>query len=246
MRDEIHVWRADLEAVSSQRELYERTLSPDEQVRARRFYFGQDRNRFVARRGILRKLLANYLSLQANEVQFNYQTYGKPALGPHYGERALEFSCSWSAAMGIYAFCIDSEIGVDLERIRECPDMIEVAESFFTRAEKTLILSTPQRKAKELFYTCWTCKEAFVKALGQGLRYPLYEFEVPLAEEEGEAFGSLRGNRAEIKGWSILKFKPAPNFLAALAIRKGPWKVSWWQFQGQETSGRLKVLTIGC
>ena len=75
-RDEVHLWRARLIPTPALRE----TLSPAEWIRAERYHFERDRERFIAARGLLRSILASYLKLDPRELSFSCGPHGKPEM----------------------------------------------------------------------------------------------------------------------------------------------------------------------
>jgi 4'-phosphopantetheinyl transferase len=215
--DEIHIWcaRLDEQRVSQ----FQSLLSGDERIRAERFHFEKDRERFIIRRGILRTLLGGYSGVGANRLQFCYGKNGKPALADEFGKGKICFNSSSSEGSAIYAFTRDSEIGVDIEYMRDIPEMAQIAERIFSVKEKALFLTLPESRRKEAFFKWWTCKEAFIKAIGEGLSYPLDEIDVLLAPDEPAKLLRIEGNSEAASRWSIQDLRPASGFAAAVAIK---------------------------
>ncbi len=147
---EVHLWRAQLTPTDAIRA----TLSPDDLRRAERFHFERDRERFIASRGIQRRVLSQYLGTDAHEVQFEAGPFGKPQLP---GDTTLRFNLSHSADLMLLAVTHAREIGVDVE-------FMKTNVPFETLAD---LLPASQRAWK--FYDVWTCTEAQLKANGVGL-----------------------------------------------------------------------------
>ena len=228
--DEIHVWRASLDQSISQSRRLRKILSMDERIRAERFHFEQDRKRFIVGRGILRTILGRYLNEEPDRLQFCYGKHGKPELPDTFGKRAILFNMSDSEGLALYAFTRYHEIGVDIEHIREISDMDQIAESFFSLRENAVFCSIPKDKKKEAFFNCWTRKEAFIKAVGDGLSRPLNKFDVSLVPGESARLLRIEGDSKGASRWSIQELKPASGFVAAFAVKKRSWQLRCWQF----------------
>ena len=233
---DIHVWRADLDLpLIGFQKLYQ-TLSVDERVRAKRFHFEKDRKRFIARHGILRTILGCYLNVEPSRLQFSYGKNGKPALADTFGKEAILFNMSDSEDLAIYGFTRDHEIGVDIEHIRDIPEMDQIAERFFSARENGVFRSLPENTKKEAFFNCWTRKEAFMKAIGEGLFYPLNRFEVSFSPDEPSRLLSMGGDPELASQWLMLSLQPVAGFTAALAIKGHGWRLHFWQWPDQATT----------
>jgi len=216
--EEIHIWRVDLDLPMIGFQQLHQSLSVDEKVRAERFHFERDRRRFIVGRGNLRTMLGCYLNVEPSGVQFCYGKNGKPAPAEPLGKGNILFNVSNSEGLALYAFVRDHEIGVDIERIRDIPGMDQIAERFFTAGEKTVFRSLPEGKKSEAFFNCWTRKEAFIKAKGEGLGFSLDQFEVSLAPGERAALIWSNGDPQETSRWSLRELDVGPGFAAALAV----------------------------
>jgi 4'-phosphopantetheinyl transferase len=175
---EIHVWRAKLDLEESQLRKYEATLSPDELSRASRFNFVADRNRFVAGRGILRMLLGRYLKRDPFGLEFEYSVAGKPSLRNR--SIPIDFNLSHSNGLAVFAFAFSCLLGVDIESVRDDFASEEIAARFFSSQEVIQLKSLPPEAKTKAFFQCWTRKEAYVKAHGDGLKIPLDSFGVSI------------------------------------------------------------------
>ncbi|MEB3211068.1 MAG: 4'-phosphopantetheinyl transferase superfamily protein [Leptolyngbyaceae bacterium] len=170
LRDtDVHLWRASLSDDALQREDYESIVSSDERQRAARLKFEHLQHRFIIGRGILRKLLGHYLAIAPDRLQFTYGRYGKPALDTTQHPIRLSFNVSHSHTMALFAFCRQGAIGVDIEHIGRSPDVLALSQRFFTPREHQFIRSSPSEQAVLNFFRLWTCKEAYLKATGEGL-----------------------------------------------------------------------------
>jgi len=216
--DDIHIWRADLDLTIISIQKLNETLSIDEKGKAERFRFEKDKRRFIAGRGILRTILGCYLNVNPSRVQFCYGKNGKPELADTFGNGTVLFNMSDSDGLALYAFARELEIGVDIERIRDIPEMEQIAERFFSLKENEILRSLPESKKKEAFFNCWTLKEAMIKAIGDGLSYPLDSFDVSTALGGQRELLRTQGESREESKWSVQLLEIGPGLAAAFAL----------------------------
>lgn len=234
--NEVHVWRAILDLKVARMQSLEQTLSADERTRAGRFYFQKDREHFTVARGVLRAILGRYLEMEPGQLRFCYSPYGKPALAGESGRDALRFNVSHSHGLALYAISRGWEIGIDLERLRPHLADEQIAERFFSPREVTTLRGLPIDMQQEAFFACWTRKEAYIKARGEGLTIRLDKFEVSLAPGEPAALLHSDGALQEASLWSLQALVPGPGYVAALAVKGHGWRLACWQWP--ESSGR--------
>ncbi|HEX4694089.1 4'-phosphopantetheinyl transferase family protein [Sphingomonas sp.] len=183
------------------------TLDSGERECASRFRFARDRDRYIARRGQLRALLAERTGERTAALRIAADAYGKPFL---VDRPKLHFSLSHSHGRALFAFGCEA-IGCDLEWRNPELACRSVAARLFAPAEVAALDALPAEQWVAGFYNCWTRKEAFVKAIGLGLSYPLDAFEVSVDKAARFVTGAA--------GWSLVSFEPAPGFQAALVTR---------------------------
>jgi 4'-phosphopantetheinyl transferase len=240
-QNDVEVWCASLDAPDEAGRA-ERWLSPDERQRAARFRFDQDRQRFILHRGILRALLGRYLAVHPRELAFMSGPNGKPALASPFAARGLRFNLSHSQNLALYAFALDREVGVDVEAIRPLDDVEGIARRYFSRAENAALERIVPVQRSEAFFNCWTRKEAFLKATGEGLDRPLDSFDVSLAPGEP---ARLLATGEPTGAWSLHDLAPAPGFRAAVAAAGEDWTIHCWRWtwspagQTFSTSGNI-------
>jgi len=228
--DEVHVWRAALDQTPSQIQSFLHNLAADEQARAERFYFERDRQHFIIARGVLRAILGGYLNRAPERLSFCYNSHGKPALAGESGVDAIRFSVSHSHGVALYAVTRGREVGIDLERIRLDLAVAEIAERFFSRREVAMLRTLPTAEQREAFFRCWTRKEAYIKARGEGLSLPLDQFDVSLAPGEPAAVLGTQRDPSEASCWSLQELSPAPGYAAAFAVEGHGWRPACWQW----------------
>lgn len=191
-------------------------LGGEERVRAAAFHSARDRWRYVARHGLLRRLLALRLGCAPDRLRFVVNEFGKPTLAG--GD--LHFSLSHSRGLALIAIA-EGEVGCDIEKRDPAFACAATAAQFFAPAERQRLASLRPGDYCEGFFNGWTRKEAFLKALGCGLSRPLDSFEVSLAP--GEPAQLLAG----CDGWSVQSFAPRPLFHAAVVARGSDWQLSF-------------------
>jgi 4'-phosphopantetheinyl transferase len=214
--DEIHLWRADLNLSPEQLELRQNILSEDEQLRAKRFHFERDRQHFIAARGLLRAILGRYLNREPSQLEFCYSPKGKPALANLDCSVKVEFNLSHSNGIALYGVTRDRSIGIDLEYIRPLPNANQLAQRFFSLQEYAVIASLPANLQQIAFFNGWTRKEAYLKAIGEGVG-GLRGVEVSLTPGEPPAILGLSG-KASPKDWSLYNLALYPGYAGALAV----------------------------
>lgn len=132
----------------------------------------------------------------------------------------LRFNLSHSGMLGTCALSVDCEIGVDVEQIRAMPDLFDIARQFFSPAECVDLKTAPPEQREAAFFSCWTRKEAYIKAIGGGISIPLDSFRVSLLP--GEPVQLLSAPPQHGGPWTIQSFDPAPDYRGAVAYNKSP------------------------
>ena len=226
----IHVWRADLDCEKTILRRLESTLAPEEKGRADRFIFRSDRDAYVASRGIVRQLLGAYMNRLPADVAFNYGPKGKPTLRGECLERSIQFSVSHSGRMALLAFAAGRHIGIDVEFMRPTIAALEIAERYFSPQEVIELRALPESQQAEAFFLCWTRKEAYVKAKGEGLHIPLESFSVSLTPGQPE-----RLECADSYRWSVRSLRPETLYVGALVAEGQNWPLHQWSWNSQNS-----------
>jgi 4'-phosphopantetheinyl transferase len=190
-------------------------LSESERDRASRFVFDRDRRRFIVGRARLRQLLAERLGVAPQSVELTYGACGKPALA-NSPRLDLRFNMSHCDDLAVYAFSHGTDVGIDVEAIRFLPDADRIAALFFSRRENETYGALAPHDKPLGFFNCWTRKEAFIKALGHGLGFPLDSFDVSLAPDEPPMILRVGTTPGEECDWRMASFSPALGYVAAV------------------------------
>ena len=233
--DEVHVWAVQLDRDASVIREMATLLGDDERDRASRFRRRVDRDRFIVAHAVLRRLLARYLRRDAHSVRFHRDRFGKPSLA-HRTD--VTFNLSHADGVALIAVTTGRPVGVDVERVTPLDDAFDVAEICFAPAERRVLHAVPAEQVSDTFFTCWTRKEAFVKAVGTGLSAPLKAFEVSLEPETPARLCRVSGSARVAASWTMEALHPAPGYVGALAVRRTNVRVTTWQVGSPTPLGR--------
>ncbi len=215
---EIQVWRINLRRPPAEISQRQNLLSAAEKKQAAQFHFTSDQRRFIVRRAALRQLLATNLGLGSEAIQIESANFQKPAIAETQNPGWLRFNCSHSADWALIALAREQEVGVDLEQHRPMADAGDLADRFFSRREVKELAGLPPAFKVQGFFNGWTRKEAFVKAIGLGLSYPLNRFSVSLAPDQPAAILEVADDSAALNKWSMISLAVAPDYSAALVF----------------------------
>ncbi|HEV8241005.1 MAG TPA: 4'-phosphopantetheinyl transferase superfamily protein [Thermoanaerobaculia bacterium] len=203
-------------------------LAAEEHERAAGFRFDAHRRAFESCRGAVREILAAHLGCAPAAVRFQYGEHGKPALLAD--DAPLVFSVSHSSELGLCAISRRGALGVDVEFLRPLPDALAIAERFFSTAERDSLRTLQPPALEAAFFAAWTRKEAFIKALGEGLSHPLADFDVTLLPGEPARLLRVAGDDEAPARWRLAALDPAPGYFAALAAAEPVNAVACWSW----------------
>lgn len=229
---EVHLWRAPLDLHASIIETLYGTLAADERERAGRFRFPEGRARFTAARGILRDILGRYTGADPASLQFGRQPSGKPFLLAGPGAGKIQFNLSHSKGMGLYGVTLGRPVGVDVESIRPDVEFSRIAERFFTSKEAVALRNCPADLQAAAFFRCWTRKEAFIKAIGEGLAFGLGNFEVSIEPGDPDALLGVGADPAAVHRWHLADVEAPAGFAAAVAVEQRGLAFACWEWPG--------------
>lgn len=215
--NEIHIWDIPLQSACRSAAI-EAVLSPDERYRASRYRLAGPRLQFVTARAKLRQILGQYLEIAPSSLRFSYGAQGKPTL---LGATSLSFNLAHSGQRVLIAVARSRQIGIDLELVRPLPDLMDIAQRFFTAEEAADLISLGNHERELAFYKCWTRKEAFIKCTGDGLSAPLNSFQVTLYPNDTARIVKVNGCEDPACHWTLVDLSSDSEYAAAV-VYSGP------------------------
>jgi 4'-phosphopantetheinyl transferase len=212
----VHLWKKSFDTSLEEVERCYEVLSPEERTRAQRFLVEPPRRAFILTRGTLRQLLGRYLDRAPGDLNFHFTEFGKLFLNE---SNELRFNVSHTDGVALLGFARGAELGVDVEKIRPVKDLKDLANRFFSLAERDkLNRLDAEDELHAAFFRCWTRKEAYIKGKGEGLSIPLHQFDVSLEPGEMQALIATRPDPLEAGRWLLRDITFDPSYVAALAI----------------------------
>ncbi len=215
-KDRIDVWCVSLDVNEECFDSFQQILSEDEHTKAQRMRIEKPRKNYVAARGILRFILSAYAGKKPELITFQYGENGKPGLNEKFNGKEITFNMSHSHGLALCCVALERSIGADIEKIREDISIIDIARRFFSDHEYKELISLPAALQRQGFFCCWTRKEAYLKATGQGITFPLSDFDVSLTPGAPAELIKHRTKPEQTSMWSIVDLDVAPDFAAAL------------------------------
>ncbi len=216
----IQIWYVDLQRSHAELAQLRATLSNDEVARGERLRLAELRRRVWVARGALRAILAAELQCAAADVMFAYGRNGKPAV---IGD--LRFNVSHSGELALIAIGYRRELGIDIEQVRPYAEVRQITGQFFSPYEQATLHALPSEQWSLGFFNCWTRKEAYLKALGDGFARGLDTFDVTLAPGDVPRLLRVGWDAAEVDRWRMYAWQPAAAYTAALCVAGEGWQV---------------------
>ena len=227
---DIHVWRFPL-VNGGEFDHIMPLLADDEVKRTGRFLFDKHREHFAIGRAAARMILSRYADVAPEKVEYSYDNLGKPRFADEKLNAEYRFNFSNSSDLGLLAITPTTEIGIDLERIREMSDMLGLAKRYFAQQETDLLFALPEPEQPHAFFRYWTRKEAYLKAVGKGLTFPLRNVHVTQDDSAGECrIVDINGDQSEAAKWSLTNLSPNEEYKAAVAIQRLENTISQFDF----------------
>lgn len=193
----IDLWQFSL---ASELEIGYQLLNAEEQTRAQRFYFNKHKRRFSTARATVRIILARYLNVAPERLEFTYNEQGKPSV---INSTKLQFNLSHTEDLAILAVGKGFPVGIDIEKYSARP-YEGIAKNLFSDIELEEFLKVPPSLKAAIFFHVWTQKEAFIKACGLGLSYPTKYFNVPTSMPTKQLVDDPLHNMT----WQLRSFMP--------------------------------------
>lgn len=217
--NEIHIYKIKLDDNFSDVNNLIELLSDDEKSKADRYRFVNLREKYIVSRSHLRKILSGYLETHPSALKFSYSQFGKPDID----NKNIKFNISHSENYMVAAVNLNDEIGIDIEYLRHIPDALLISERFFSESEKNSLKEVDKKNLNTAFLNCWTRKEAFIKAISEGLNFALGDFSVTLKPDEEPAILDISGGDAS--QWKIYQLNINLNYISHIAIQTAGKKI---------------------
>ncbi len=227
-REEVHIWRVSLNLPETQIQNLLYLLASDERRRAETFHFNRDRNHFITARGMLRKIIGNYLNIDPSQLCFCCAANGKPVLAAPIGNEDLYFNLSHSKGLALYGITLGRRIGIDLEFIRADMQWEKIAKHFFSAKENDMLFSQPVTKQIETFFSYWTGKEAYIKATGRSFLTGMNQLDFSaIPSGEKVLLKSCEGESC----WTLQKLSVDNGYAATVAVEGHHLQLKYYQYR---------------
>ena len=213
--NEVHLWLISIIALEDRLKDLSNLLSEEEIKRAKRFHFEKDQKRYIATRSMLRKILSDYCQSEPEAQKFGSNQYGKPYLRDNGW---LRFNISHSGDKILFGFTRNRELGVDIEYIKPFKNAHQIVERYFSDHEKAQFKSLPEHMKNKAFFSCWTRKEAYIKALGKGMSLPLDEFTVDFWPGTSACLLDTQHDIGQKERWTLQEIQVGENYVAAVSV----------------------------
>ncbi len=238
----VDVWKINLDHCHGDSAHLFNLLDENEKSKALSNRFEINCCRFVACRAVLKILLGCYLSIKPSGLEFEYNDYGKPKLADRINLKNIKFNVSHSKNIAVIGIAKNNEIGIDIEEIDENIPYMELSDFCFSVHEQNSLRELQIEDRAQGFFNCWTRKEAFIKAIGMGLSFPLKEFNVTL--DPGEAAEIIDVNHELYRDlqWTVDEFSVSTSFAGALVIQGVKEKIRYWEWNQPEGGLAISML----
>ena len=234
--EETHVWRTTLDWPATGVDALSRTLSAEELARVDRLHRQTDRLRAIVGRGLLRLLLSHYLASSPDDVRLTCGPQGKPKLADGPASQRLGFNLSHSGDLILVAISYGPAVGIDVERIRGDIDWNKIVMRRFSAREASELASLSPEERIDAFYSCWTRKEAYIKAREDGLSLPLDQFDVAVLPGRPAMLLDSRHAPGEHLLWTLRDLDVGEGYKAALAVEGAIGRLRCWDWPAGRTS----------
>ena len=224
----IDVWRSRIDLPKEEIQKFHETLSQQEQERAEKFIFPDKYEEYVVTRGLLRTALSHVLEQSPGAFAFEYTTEKKPFLVKKFDGQSVSFNVSHSHGQALVAISLDRNIGIDIEKIRNDVAYEKLSKRFFSRAEYEALLQY-EGDPVQAFFTVWTRKEAFVKAVGKGIAFGLSEFDVNIDPDEAPQMLTTRWNHDDVTKWHMSSIPTEPDYIATVVADAREFRLRLWR-----------------
>jgi len=221
LENEVHVWLAWPEDVTNPGQLqeYQSLLSPDEKERYRRFHFDRDRHHYLVAHVLLRKALSAYVDVDPSTWQFSQNQHGRPEISAPDIVPLLRFNLTHTNGLVACVITLEVDCGIDVEQLSVRGNPMAIAEKMFAASEQLTLKRLDGQAFLDRFFTYWTLREAYCKALGVGIAFSKKDY--CFVEDDSKRWGisfDVPSNKEE-SPWQFSLTRPTTEHLLAVAIR---------------------------
>lgn len=220
---EIHLWLTFYEAIREERLLadYRELLNPAEQEKESRFYFAEDRQRYLVTRALVRTVLSRYATVAPKDWVFSADPYGRPHIvNPQAIDSGLSFSVSHTHGLIALGVAGGRSLGIDVENFARPKIPTDMAGLFFAPQEAAALRELPDERRPYRFFEYWTLKESYIKARGLGSSLPLDRFSFHFPDEHAVALAIDSEIGDDPSRWLLWQFRPTAEHLLAVCAEK--------------------------
>lgn len=235
---EVHVWRACIDLPHDAFSRLKSYCTEEERARADRLYHPWQRDCSLGCRGILREIVATYLGRSPNELAFVANPAGKLELLQDSTRPRLRFNVSHSGSVFLLAVAWTDDVGVDVEQLRPLPAAMRIAESYFAVQEREALRQVEPARKEQAFFRCWTRKEAYLKARGDGLSFGLDRFAVSVGDAAPPRLLWVDQETDTPNRFFLADVVPADGYTAAVAVRRPVAQLRLWKHRQKVFPGR--------
>ncbi len=227
--EHVDVWRISTSLRDDEVAKFVSVLSSDQRARAERMRVAEKRRQYIVAQGLTRMLLGTVLDADPEALEFDRGPKGKPYLGGAFASAGIQFNMTHTSHLALIAMTLNREVGVDIERIRENLQWEKLARRYFSPLEYRDFSTLPEGVRLRAFFTCWTRKEAVLKAIGTGLGGGLGSFDVSVDPNSPPALLDNRWNGRFHGDWTVSPLKPGEGYVATLVTERDGFGVRCWQ-----------------
>jgi len=226
-RHGIDVWLTYYDEIADDRQIasLRLLLNAEEVDQERRFYFADDRKRYLVTRAMVRTLLSRYAPVEPGSWVFSKNAYGRPEIAGSILDaqpqaRDLSFNISHTRGLIALAVTRGRELGVDVENVTTRSISLDVADRFFSATEADELSRVPPPRQQDRFFEYWTFKESYIKARGMGLSLPLDGFSFKFPDQNAVRINIHPDLNDHAERWNFWQFRPSPDYLMAICAER--------------------------
>jgi 4'-phosphopantetheinyl transferase len=227
--ERVDVWRISTSLQNDELAKFESVLSPDQRARAKRMRVSEKRKQYIVAQGLTRMLIAKRVGADPGALEFHRGPKGKPYLGGRFADAGIQFNMTHTSHMALIAMTLNREVGIDIERIRENLQWEKLAHRYFSPREYRGYSKLPEAEHLRAFFTCWTRKEAVLKAIGTGLGGGLASFDVSVDPDSPPELVDNRWDGRFHGNWTLHQLQPGPGYVATLVTERDGFDVRCWE-----------------